>query len=579
METLSQAFAERDAPQAGWQFWIDRGGTFTDVIGVSPEGRLHVRKVPSVDAAGGAGTADPGIAAARAILASEGRGAPGAGRPRDAVTEVKVGTTVATNALLTRSGEPVVLVTTEGFADALRIGYQNRPDIFARHIVLPEPLYASVIAAHERIAADGRVLTPLDEARLREELVGARDAGYRALAIVFLHGWQHSRHERAAAAIARELGFAEVSVSHELSPLVRYVPRGDTTVLNAYLALPLRSYVAALAAQVRTLDGAARLALMQSNGGLTAPETFHAMASVLSGPAGGLIGMQRVGERLGLPRLIGFDMGGTSTDVSLIDGELPQRFEHTIAGVRLAQPMLDVHSIAAGGGSILAFRDGRFAVGPDSAGADPGPACYGRDGPLTLTDVQVLLGHLRPDTLPAVFGRDGHARIEVAATSRKFAALAARAAAETGVALSAEALAASFLEVGVEAMANAIRQVSTRQGRDAGDFTLFCFGGAAGQHACRVARAAGIARILVHPLASVLSAFGIGVADRLALRRASLRRDLDAAGLGAAHERFAELERAARVELAAAAGTRVPVLTARLLELRAGDSDVTLSVP
>jgi 5-oxoprolinase (ATP-hydrolysing) len=571
METLSQALPHtRD----GWQFWIDRGGTFTDVIGLSPMGALHVRKVPSVSAEGAAG--DPGLGAVRAILEAASAAGAAAGA---AVAGVKVGTTVATNALLTRTGEPVVLVTTAGFGDGLRIGYQNRPDIFARHIVLPKPLYVTVIEAHERVDSAGTVLTPLDIGQLRSELTRARSAGRRAVAIVFLHGWRYPLHERAAAACARELGFEEVSVSHELSPLVRYVTRGDTTVLNAYLALPLRAYLGKLQAELHALDPQARLTLMQSNGGLAAAESFHAMSSVLSGPAGGLIGMRWVGERLHMPRLIGFDMGGTSTDVSLIDGALPQRFEHLIAGVRLAQPMLDVHSIAAGGGSILGYRDGRFAVGPASAGADPGPACYGRDGPLTLTDVQVLLGRLRPDTLPAVFGRDGRSRIDVQRVTDKFAALAARAAAEVAGGCSAETVAESFLEVSVESMANAIRQVSTRQGLDAADFTLFCFGGAAGQHACRVARAAGVRRILVHPLASVLSAFGIGVADRLAVRRASLRQDLSDAGLSAAREALASLEGQARAELAAEGGEPAGVRVAQLLELRAGDGDITLSVP
>src|SRR5215831_14656219 len=443
METPSQAPRSPDR-RKGWQFWIDRGGTFTDVVGLSPEGVLHVRKVPSVATDGVPG--DPGVRAARAILTAAAATGP-ATAPAPAVEAVKVGTTVATNALLTRSGEPVVLVTTAGFGDGLRIGYQNRPDIFARDIVLPKPLYASVIEADERLDAEGTVLKPLDLPRLRAELTRARDAGRRAVAVVFMHGWRHPRHERAAADCARELGFEEVSVSHELSPLVRYVVRGDTTVLNAYLAPPLRSYLRLLQSEVRTLDPGARLDLMQSNGGLAALERFHAMSSVLSGPAGGLIGMRWAGERLHQARLIGFDMGGTSTDVSLIDGELPQRFEHLIAGVRLAQPMLDVHSIAAGGGSILGYRDGRFAVGPASAGADPGPACYGRGGPLTLTDVQVLLGRLRPDTLPAVFGRDGRARIDVAAVAERFAALAAQVSAEVTHGCSPETVAESFLEV------------------------------------------------------------------------------------------------------------------------------------
>src|ERR1700704_5156823 len=519
METLSQSSGRRPVQAAGWQFWIDRGGTFTDVIGLSPAGQLHFRKVPSAPAGGAAG--DPGLRAARAILAGASAAAP-------AVAAVKVGTTVATNARPTGRGEPVVLVTTAGFADGLRIGYQNRPDIFARRIVLPTRLYATVIEAHERIDAQGGVLTALDGARLRADLERARRAGGRAVAIVFLHGWRHPQHEREAAACARALGFEEVSVSHELSPLGRYVSRGDTTVLNAYLAPPLRGYVGALHEQLRSLDRGVHLTLMQSNGGLAAAESFHAMSSVLSGPAGGLIGMHWVGERLGYPRLIGFDMGGTSTDVSLIDGELPQRFEHLIAGVRLTQPMLDVHSIAAGGGSMLSFTDGRFAVGPASAGADPGPVCYGRRGPLTLTDVQVLLGHLRPDTLPTVFGRDGRSHIHADAVARRFAALTAQVGAQGTPAGSAALLARA--------------QVCARQGRDAGEFTLFCFGGAAGQHACRVARAAGMRRILVHPLASVLSAFGIGVADRLAVRRSSLRQMLDDGGLAAARDALTRLE-------------------------------------
>jgi 5-oxoprolinase (ATP-hydrolysing) len=570
MESLRQSARSAARERAGWQFWIDRGGTFTDVIGLSPAGALHVRKVPSLALADGA---DPGLTAATAILSA-------AGDPGGHIEMVKVGTTVATNALLTRSGTPVVLLTTAGFADGLRIGYQNRPDIFARNIVLPQRLYERVIEVRERLDSAGQVLVPLDLERLRADLQRERAAGTRALAIVFLHGWRHVAHERAAAQCARELGFEEVSVAHELSPLVRYVTRGDTTVLNAYLAAPLRQYVTGLQSQLRTLDAGAELTLMQSNGGLASAARFHALASVLSGPAGGLIGMHWAGQQLKLPRLIGFDMGGTSTDVSLIDGELPQRFEHLIAGVRLMQPMLDVHSIAAGGGSILSSRDGRLAVGPDSAGADPGPAAYGRGGPLTLTDVQVLLGRLRADTLPEVFGVHGDAPIDVGAVAAGFATLGAQLADEAGQPLAAENLAESFLEVGVESMANAIRQVSTRRGLDAADFVLFCFGGAAGQHACRVARAAGVRRILVHPLASVLSALGIGVADRLAVRRMSLRQELNAAGLESARAGLAQLEAAARAELAAADSAAAGDLRAlQFLELRAGESEITLSVP
>lgn len=550
---------QRQGAARGWQFWIDRGGTFTDVIALDPRGALHVRKVPSA----ALGSEDPGLVAAAALLAECGGGR---------IAQVKVGTTVATNALLTRGGEPVLLLTTAGFGDVLRIGYQNRPDIFARHIVRPAPLFQAVLEVPERLDAGGAVLQPLDVAALRRALRAARAEGQRALAIVFLHGWQHPQHEALAAQCARELGFEEVSVSHEISPLVRFVARADGTVLNAYLAPALRRYVAALGGQLHRLDARAGLAFMQSSGGLAAPQHFHALSSVLSGPAGGLIGMRWLGRRLGQRRLIGFDMGGTSTDVALIDGELPQRFEHQLAGVRLTQPMLDVHSIAAGGGSLLQLRDARLAVGPESAGADPGPACYGRGGPLTLTDAQVLLGHLRPDALPAVFGASGTARIDTAAVQAQFDALAAR------CGTTSEQLAVSFLEVGVEAMANAIRHVSTRRGLDAGEFVLCAFGGAAGQHACRVAHAAGMRRIIVHPLASVLSAFGIGVAEQLAVRRASLRRPLGTEGLAVAAQRLAQLEDAARAELDSAPAAPAPQVL-RFLELRAGHSEVSLSVP
>lgn len=556
----------------GWQFWIDRGGTFTDVIGLAPEGELHVRKVLSRQVEATA-QGDAGIVGIRQILCDrlgERPAYPGC------IQAVKVGTTVATNALLERRGEPVLLVVTSGFADALRIGYQNRPEIFARRIVLPDRLYARVLEAQERVDAQGKVLVPLDAARLEQDLSAARRDGLRAVAIVFVHGWRHTRHEREAAEIARRIGFEEVSVSHELSPLVRFVARGDTTVLNAYLAPLLREYLDRLHAELCVLDPDARLEVMQSNGGLAAFERVRALASVLSGPAGGLIGMAWAGERAGAARLIGFDMGGTSTDVSLYDGRLPRRFEHRIAGIRLQQAMLDVHTIAAGGGSVLAWRDGRLAVGPASAGSTPGPACYGRGGPLTLTDVQVLLGRLRPDTLPAVFGRDGRSPIDTAVVAQAFARLGEQLGGDW--ARAPEKLAGAFLDVAVESMANAIRHVSTRQGLDAGDFTLFCFGGAAGQHACRVASAAGMRRVRVHPLASVLSAFGIGVADRIAVRRASLRQPLGAAALESARRRLQDLEQAARRELEPYGQAAQTLHVEHFLELRAGDSETSLSV-
>jgi len=561
--------------QRRWQFWIDRGGTFTDVIGLSPERELHVRKVLSLAPLAG----DPGMSAIRDILESASPHTRDS-HARDAVEVVKVGTTVATNALLERTGEPVLLITTRGFADALAIGDQARPDLFARRIVLPEQLYAAVVEADERVDAGGHTLLPLDRVGLARRLQAARQQGLAAAAVVFLHAWQHPHHEREAAQTARELGFTEVSVSHELSPLVRFVPRAQTTVLNAYLAPVVSRYLSRLERELASLDPQARLELMQSHGGLAAPRHFHAASSLLSGPAGGLIGMARAGEQAGMARLIGFDMGGTSTDVSLFAGELPRRFEHDIAGVRVQASMLDVHTIAAGGGSILAFADGRFSVGPQSAGADPGPACYGWGGPLTLTDVEVLLGRLRHDTLPQLFGPDRASGIDTAIVTARFEALAARVAEATGQRLGLELLAESFLAVATAAMANAIRRVALQQGLDAADFTLFCFGGAAGQHACRVARAAGMRRILLHPLASVLSAYGIGVADRSSERRASLRLPLDAHGLAAAGARLDALEAEARAELAlqsdASAAPRITV--SRLLELAAGESETTLAL-
>jgi 5-oxoprolinase (ATP-hydrolysing) len=535
---------------AGWQFWIDRGGTFTDVIGRAPDGSLHVRKVPTA----AAGTADDaGIAAARAVLDAAGGHAP-------RVSQVRIGTTIATNALLERRGARVALVTTRGFGDALGIGYQARPDVFARHIVKPPPLHEHVIEVDERMGVDGSVVRPLDLEALRAALVDAHRRGIEAVGIAFVHGWQHAAHEAAAARLARELGFRSVIVSHERSPLVRFIARADTVVFEAYLAGVLDGFVNALAAAVRSLDPDARLTLMQSSGGLVAPGDFHAVGSVLSGPAGGLTAVARFGARLGLTHLVAFDMGGTSTDVSVFDGEVPRRYEHELAGVRLQAPLLDIHSTAAGGGSVVRLEDGRLQVGPGSAGALPGPAAYGRGGPPTLTDVQVVLGRLRPAFLPSAFGPRSDAPID------------ARAARDSLVTLDPHAdpvaTAAAALDVGVEAMANAVLEVLARSGHDPARFTLFCFGGAGPQHACRVADACGIPRILVHPLASVLSAFGIGVADELTVARRSLGVALDAAGLRTA--------RAVVDELDPGDPSRE---TTRIAEVRAGESETTLDVP
>ncbi|MBV6423270.1 MAG: hypothetical protein NAOJABEB_01060 [Steroidobacteraceae bacterium] len=552
-----------------WEFWIDRGGTFTDVIGRSPAGRLHVRKVLSQGVDAGASAAcDPGIGAALAMLAAHG------GNTDARVAAFKLGTTVATNALLERRGEPVVLVTTRGFADALAIGCQHRPDVFARRIVLPSPLYAEVIEADERIAADGTLIEPLAITPLAAALREAHARGRRSVAIVFMHGDRHPRHEAQAAALARAAGYTTISASHEVSPLVRYVARGDTTVFDAYLAAPLGRWLQRVADDARAVDPAAQLLCMQSTGGLVEAARFRAAASVLSGPAGGLNGMARIGAQLGLDALIGFDMGGTSTDVSVYAGRLAQRFEHELAGTWLQAAMLDIHTIAAGGGSVLGYADGRMQVGPASAGSMPGPACYGRGGPLTVTDLQVALGRLHPAFLPAVFGSAGDARIEPALVH---AALLARAQEIKGRGAGHEQaieLASSWLEIAVESMANAVRQVCAAHGEDPARFALFCFGGAAPQHACAVAAACDMRRVVIHPLASVLSAFGIGVADWLETRRRSLRAPLDDAGLAAARTVLATLESDACAALPGAC----PVAVRRVLEVRAGDSEATLDV-
>ena len=549
------------AAHNSWEFWIDRGGTFTDVVGVAPDGTLHVRKQPSAAQPGGL---DPGLFAAQEILRQSTQSGD--------VACFKVGTTVATNALLERQLTPTVFVTTRGFADALLIGTQHRPDIFALNIRRAAPLYAHVLELDERLAVDGTVVTPMDLDATRAALQLLHAQGWRAVAIALLHGWRHQSHEKIVARLAREIGFDEVSVAHELVPLVRFVPRASSTVLNAVLAPTLRAYVGALGAQIAQHFPGAALHFMQSSGGLVRAAGFRALASVLSGPAGGLIGMARIAGALGFERLIGFDMGGTSTDVALFDGVLPRRFEHEIAGAQLSTPMLDVHSIAAGGGSVLQWRDDRLGVGPHSAGADPGPACYARGGPATLTDVQVTLGRLQPAFLPAVFGPERNQPIDANASACKLTELAVAAG------ITVEAAAESYLNVASETMANAIRHVSTRQGLDPADFTLFAFGGAAGQHALRVAAACGMRRVLVHPLSSVLSAVGIGIADWLETRRQSIALDLDPAALAVCAVQMRRLEADARAALTTQGLLSGHCQVERFLELRQGESEVSLEV-
>lgn len=557
-----------------WNFWIDRGGTFTDVIGESPDGELVLRKVPSATR-GESG--DPGLQAALSILRDSGADAADIGC-------LRVGTTVVTNALLERRGSKVLLVVTRGFADALVIGHQARPDIFALQVRRTAPLYAEVLEVDERVAEDGTLVTALDETPVRDAFAAARARHFDAVAIVLMHGWRHTAHEQRLVALAGAAGFAQIVASHDCLPLPRFVPRAESSVFDAYLAKTLEDYAGRLHRELQQIAPGARLEFMQSSGGLIPAAGFRALTSVLSGPAGGLIGMSRLGRESGATNLIGFDMGGTSTDVSVFDGAFERRFEHEIEGIRISTPMLDVHTIAAGGGSLLTVRDGRHRVGPRSAGADPGPACYGRGGPATLTDVQVALGRLQPQFMPRVFGPSRDAAIDAERARAAVRALLAGDA-HTDIdadidedAAAVEKAAAGFLEVAVAAMANAIRHVSVRQGIDPGNFVLVAFGGAAGQHACRVAAAAGMHRILVHPLGSVLSAWGIGIADRIAVRREGLARPLDDSSLGAAREIAARLAQEARTALAAAPHEAPAVEIEVILELREGHSETALDV-
>jgi 5-oxoprolinase (ATP-hydrolysing) len=538
--------------RAAWTFSIDRGGTFTDIVARSPDGRQAVRKLLSDNPER---YDDAAVAGIRQILAEQGGGE---------VASVKMGTTVATNALLERKGERVVLAITRGFGDALRIGYQARPDIFARRIVLPEPLYEHVVEVDERVGADGAVLRPLDLAGACAGLQAAFDRGYRALAIVFMHGWRWTAHEAAVAEAARVIGFTQVSASHEVEPLIKLVGRGDTCVVDAYLSPVLRRYVDKVVAGLgaASVDGAS-LQFMQSNGGLTDAAAFRGKDAILSGPAGGIVGMARTGIQAGFDRIIGFDMGGTSTDVSHFAGRYERTSERAVAGVRVRAPMLEIHTVAAGGGSICHYDGSRFRVGPDSAGAVPGPACYRRGGPLTVTDCNVVLGKIRPDHFPFVFGRDGDEAIDAEASRARCAAIAA----EAG--MDVREVAEGFVRIAVDNMANAIKQISIARGHDVTRYVLQCFGGAGGQHACLVADALGIGRVMIHPLAGVLSAYGMGLADRVELRQRSLAGDDLAAVLD---ELGAEAAAALRAQGVAAPEIR------RRAALRYEGSDTALEV-
>jgi 5-oxoprolinase (ATP-hydrolysing) len=521
-----------------WQFWIDRGGTFTDIIARRPDRTLSTLKLLSDDPEHYEDAAVEGV---RRMLGLE------SGEIIDAenVECVKMGTTVATNALLERRGERTLLVTTRGFRDALRIATQARPRLFDRHIALPELLYERVLEADERIDAAGSIVLPLDERGLEAGLAAARAEGFEACAIVFLHAYRAPVHEQAAEILARRAGFRQISVSHRVSPLMKLIPRGDTTVVDAYLSPILRRYVERIAAQMPGV----RLLFMQSSGGLAEAARFQGKDAILSGPAGGMVGMALSARAAGHSRLIGFDMGGTSTDVSHYAGEYERAFDTEVAGVRMRAPMMSIHTIAAGGGSIVRFDGARLRVGPESAGANPGPASYRRGGPLTVTDANVLLGRIRPDSFPKVFGPGGDQALDRACAEAGFRDLAERMSADTGQRIEPEQAAAGALRIAVGSMANAIKRISVARGYDVTRYTLQCFGGAGGQHACLVADALGMEHIFCHPLAGVLSALGMGLADQIAIREATLERALDGPGLDEARALTARLESEARAEL------------------------------
>ena len=523
-----------------WDFWIDRGGTFTDIVARDPEGRLHARKVLSENSPAYRDAAVHGIRLHLGLVAGE-------PIPEGIVGEVRMGTTVATNALLERKGERLALVTTEGFRDALRIGYQERKKIFATEIIKPEALYDEVVEIHERVLADGTVERPLDPSAARNALRALHEAGYRAVAIVLMHAYKYPQHEATLARLAREIGFDQVSVSHEVSPLVKLVGRGDTTVVDAYLSPVLGRYVRQVSDELDVARTGARVMFMMSSGGLTAADMFQGKDAILSGPAGGVVGLAKSGEQAGFSHVIGFDMGGTSTDVAHFDGEYERAFETEVAGVRVRAPMMLIHTVAAGGGSILHFDGDRFRVGPDSAGANPGPACYRNGGPLAVTDANVMTGKLLPDYFPAIFGPGQDQPLDIDAVQQGFATLADR----IGDGRSAEDVADGFIRIAVANMVEAIKKISVQRGYDVTRYALNCFGGAGGQHACLVADALGMKSILLHPMSGLLSAYGMGLADIRATRQKALGVTLNAEAPSAIEAMARELQVECLSELAA----------------------------
>ena len=553
---------------AGWQFWIDRGGTFTDIVGRAPDGELHTHKLLSENPEAYEDAALQGIRDLLGVGGSE-------PIPEAGIDAVKMGTTVATNALLERKGDRTLLVVTEGFRDQLRIAYQARPRLFDREITLPEMLYERVEEVTERVDAKNEILVPLDLDGLRPRLQAAFDDGIRSIAIVLMHGYRVPDHEVRIAQLAREIGFTQVSTSHETSPMIKFVGRGDTTVADAYLSPILRRYIDRIAATL----GGVNLQFMQSNGGLKGASLFQGKDAILSGPAGGIVGAVRTAEQAGFDKVITFDMGGTSTDVAHYENSYERVFETVVAGVRMQAPMLLIHTVAAGGGSLCQFDGARFRVGPESAGANPGPACYRRGGPLAVTDCNVMLGKLQPEFFPPVFGPNQDEPLDADAVRARFTEMAAEVESSTGISRSPEELADGFLRIAVENMANAIKKISVQRGYDVTDYVLQCFGGAGGQHACLIADVLGMNTVLVHPFAGVLSAYGMGLADVRALRERTIEAQLSDSLVPRLVAELDELVGVAEAEVEAQGIGDDRMETRRYVHLRYDGSDTALEVP
>ncbi len=558
------------SPTQQWQFWIDRGGTFTDIVAKKPSGELVTHKLLSENPERYKDAAVHGIRELLGLRADE-------AIPSHLVEAVKMGTTVATNALLERKGERTLLVVTKGFRDQLRIAYQDRPKLFVRKIELPELLYEDVTEVDERINAGGQVISSLNSINAKKDLIAQFNMGYRSIAICLMHGYRFRQHERALKQIAEEIGFTQISVSHEVSPLMKFVSRGDTTVVDAYLSPILRRYVN----QVQSALGDVRLQFMQSSGGLTDAHKFQGKDAILSGPAGGIVGAAAVTQLAGFDKMIGFDMGGTSTDVAHFAGEYERAFVTEVAGVRLRAPIMQIHTVAAGGGSICTFDGSKFRVGPESAGANPGPAAYRRGGPLTVTDCNVMVGKLRPELFPLIFGPNGNEPLDVDAVKKKFAALEIEIEKATGVRKSSQEIASGFLRIAVENMANAIKHISVQRGYDVTEYTQTCFGGAGGQHACMVADSLGMKRVYIHPFAGVLSAYGMGLADVRTMKQAAVEKQLSDALLDELQPEFARLSATAKSNVTAQ-GVRddqVRIVNAVALKYDGTDTTIELELP